>query len=52
MTRCRQNFCQPLVRQVARRDLGGHYQRTDADMQAVWRTGVAETRELIASGWD
>ena len=33
-------------------NFGGHYQRTDADMQAVWRTGAAETRQLIARGWD
>jgi creatinine amidohydrolase len=30
---------------------GGDYRRPDADWQAVWDAGVAEVRELLASGW-
>lgn len=31
---------------------GGYYQRDDADMLAIWKTAVAETRALIEEGWD
>ncbi|MDP2085717.1 MAG: creatininase family protein, partial [Gemmobacter sp.] len=30
---------------------GGYYQRPDADMQALWETGVAETRALMEGDW-
>ncbi|MGI9114162.1 MAG: creatininase [Chthoniobacterales bacterium] len=30
---------------------GGRYQRTDEEMMRIWRTGVEETRELLAS-WE
>jgi creatinine amidohydrolase len=30
---------------------GGDYGRPDEDWQAVWSAGVAEVRELLASGW-
>jgi len=30
---------------------GGLYERSDEDVQLVWRTGVEETRELLERGW-
>lgn len=30
---------------------GGRYQRADAEMLAIWRTGVLETRDVIANNW-
>lgn len=33
-------------------NFGGLYQRSDAEMLALWEVAVAETRELIASDWD
>ncbi len=30
---------------------GGYYQRSDEDMQRIWNTAVAETRELIENNW-
>ena len=33
-------------------NFGGHYQRPDAEMAALWDVAVAETRSLIASDWD
>lgn len=30
---------------------GGYYQRTDAEMAAIWQTAIAETREIIAGDW-
>ena len=33
-------------------NFGGHYQRSDADMTALWEVAVAETRTLISSDWD
>jgi creatinine amidohydrolase len=30
---------------------GGAYQRSDADMLAIWEVAVEETRTLIAEGW-
>lgn len=32
-------------------NFGGYYQRPDAEMLEIWRVGVEETREVIASGW-
>jgi creatinine amidohydrolase len=32
-------------------NMGGAYQRSDEDIQTVWRAGVAEVRELLESGW-
>lgn len=31
---------------------GGYYERPDAEMLALWEVAVAETRSLIAEGWD
>lgn len=31
---------------------GGLYQRSDADMLAIWQVAVAETRELLVGPWD
>ena len=31
---------------------GGYYQRADEEMLALWAVAVAETRSLIAEGWD
>ena len=33
-------------------NFGGHYQRPESDMLALWDVAVAETRTLIASDWD
>lgn len=30
---------------------GGLYQRSDADMLAIWQVAIAETRALITDGW-
>lgn len=30
---------------------GGYYQRSDSDMQAIWETAIAETRELLTENW-
>ncbi|HKQ56962.1 MAG TPA: creatininase family protein [Candidatus Eisenbacteria bacterium] len=30
---------------------GGHYQRPDADMEALWAEAIAETRALLEDGW-
>lgn len=32
-------------------NFGGYYQRSDDDMHAIWRVAVAETRDLLLSGW-
>jgi creatinine amidohydrolase len=32
-------------------NFGGFYQRSDAEMQAIWDVAIAETRELIDDGW-
>ena len=32
-------------------NFGGHYQRSDAEMQTIWDTAVAETREAIEGPW-
>ena len=32
-------------------NMGGRYQRSDAEMEAVWAVGVAETRTLLTDGW-
>ncbi len=32
-------------------NLGGLYQRPDAEMQAIWDIAVEETRELLRTGW-
>ena len=31
---------------------GGFYQRSDDEMMKIWRTAVAETRELLNQDWD
>lgn len=33
-------------------NFGGHYQRPDAELMAVWEVAVQETRALIASDWN
>lgn len=33
-------------------NFAGYYQRSDAEMLALWEVAVAETRQLIAEGWD
>ena len=33
-------------------NFGGRYQRSDAEMLAMWEIAVAETRAIIASDWD
>lgn len=33
-------------------NMGGHYQRPDSEMQAIWDVAVAETRALLESNWD
>lgn len=30
---------------------GGYYQRSDEEMDAIWKAAVQETRELLQSGW-
>jgi creatinine amidohydrolase len=30
---------------------GGRYQRADEEMMKIWQAGVAETRELLSTGW-
>jgi creatinine amidohydrolase len=30
---------------------GGRYQRSDAELLALWQTGAEETRAVIAEGW-
>src|SRR5438045_3425984 len=31
---------------------GGSYERPDAEVLELWRTGVSEVRDLIENGWD
>ena len=33
-------------------NFGGHYQRPDAEVLAMWEVAVAETRTMIVSDWD
>ena len=33
-------------------NFGGYYQRDDAEMQAIWDVGVAETRALMQGPWE
>ncbi len=40
-----------LRAQLGDGNYGGHYQRADADMQAIWEVAVAETRAVIADDW-
>lgn len=32
-------------------NFGGYYERSDAEMLAIWEIAVAETRALMAGGW-
>lgn len=32
-------------------NFGGRYQRTDDEMHEIWRVAVAETQELLETGW-
>jgi creatinine amidohydrolase len=38
-------------RHIGDGNFGGYYQRSDEDMLALWRTGVEETRQVIAQDW-
>ena len=31
--------------------MGGFYERSDEEMQALWSVAVEETREVLAGGW-
>jgi creatinine amidohydrolase len=31
---------------------GGRYERSDEEMQRIWRAGVEETRDLLEHGWE
>ena len=31
--------------------MGRYYQRSDADMMAIWQVAVAETRDLLEGDW-
>ena len=42
---------QEIRRQIGDGNLGGRYQCSDEKMLALWRTGVEETREVIANDW-
>lgn len=33
-------------------NFGGYYQRADDEMLAIWQVAVAETRALLAEGWE
>jgi creatinine amidohydrolase len=33
-------------------NMGGVYQRSDEEMQALWDVAVLETRSLLEEGWD
>lgn len=33
-------------------NMGGVYQRSDEDMQAIWNVAIEETRALVEEGWD
>ena len=33
-------------------NFGGHYQRADEDMAAIWDVAIDETRALLDTGWD
>ena len=33
-------------------NFGGYYQRDDGEMLALWQVAVAETRQVIAEGWE
>jgi creatinine amidohydrolase len=32
-------------------NFGGFHQRSDADMEAIWKVAVEETRAKLADGW-
>ena len=33
-------------------NFGGHYQRADEEMEAIWDVAIDETRALLDNGWD
>jgi len=33
-------------------NFGGHYQRPDKEMEAIWDVAIDETRALLENGWD
>lgn len=42
---------QGLRRVLGDGNYGGHYQRPDAEMLAIWQVAVEETRALLTSPW-
>ena len=36
---------------MPQRDFASYYERPDEEMLALWRTGVEETRNIIANDW-
>jgi creatinine amidohydrolase len=51
MERIRSLSPQALREVLGDGNFGGLYQRSDAEMTALWQVAVAETREVIDSGW-
>jgi creatinine amidohydrolase len=51
LDRLRQLGSAEVRAQLGDGNFGGHYQRPDADMQAIWDVAVAETRAVIDSPW-
>ena len=41
----------PKPRLTVDGSFGGSYERPDEEVLEVWRTGVAEVRDLIENGW-
>ena len=33
-------------------NMGGVYEHSDDDMASIWKTAVAETRDMMEKGWD
>ncbi len=42
---------QELREYLGEGNFGGHYERSDEDMHAIWEVAVAETRELLDQVW-
>jgi creatinine amidohydrolase len=51
MTKLRQLDPQELRTYLIDGNYGGYYQRADAEMQAIWRAGVEETRAQLTEAW-
>jgi creatinine amidohydrolase len=52
LARLKQVGPQEARAQLGDGNFGGLYGRPDADMLAIWRVAVAETRAVIEEGWD